>query len=191
MPGDNRPSHPIQDLSAFRLPSGFRGRSDFIVQLWWIAQALLIHPSPQAMYGWRRFVLRLFGSRIGKQVKVRPSVRITYPWKVTIEDHAWIGDGTELYSLDEITIGHDAVISQGTYLCTGSHDYNDAGFPIVTKPIVVEPESWIAAQCFVMPGVTIGRGAVVGVRSLVLEDVPAYTVVAGHPAVAKGRRGGT
>ena len=191
MPGDDRSSHPIQDLSRFRLPPGFRGRSDFIVQLWWIAQALLIHASPQVMYGWRRLILRLFGARIGKNVKVRPSVRITYPWKVTIEDSAWIGDGAELYSLAEITIGHDAVVSQGSYLCTGSHDYNDIGFPIVTKPIVVEPEFWIAAQSFVTPGVTIGRGAVVGVRSLVLEDVPAYTIVAGHPAVAIGHRDGT
>lgn len=188
MPGDDRSSHPVQDLSAFRLPAGFRGRSGFVVQLWWIVQGLLIRCSPQAMYGWRRFVLRLFGARIGKNVKVRPSARITYPWKVTIADNAWIGDRAELYSLDEIVIGHDAVVSQGTYLCTGSHDYHVAGFPIVRKPITIAPESWIAAQCFVMPGVTIGRGAVVGVRSLVLEDVPAYTIVAGHPAAVKGQR---
>ncbi len=178
----------VQDLANFRLPRGFRGRSAFVVQLWWIVQALLVHPSPQVFYGWRRAILRLFGAHLGANVLIRPSVRVTYPWKVEIGDHAWIGDGVELYSLGPIRIGRNAVVSQGSYLCGGTHDHRDPLFPIVGSPIVVEDEAWVAARTFVGPGVTIGRGAVVGACSVVLSDVPPGMVAAGHPARVKGRR---
>jgi putative colanic acid biosynthesis acetyltransferase WcaF len=178
----------IQDLASSRLPPGFRGRSAAFVQLWWIAQVLLVHSSPQVMYGWRRFVLRLFGARIGKDVRIRPSVRITFPWKVEIGDHSWIGDRTELYSLGPIRIGRNAVVSQDSYLCAGTHDYRDPTFAIKAQPIVVEDEAWVAAQSFVAPGVTIGRGAVIGARSLVLTDVPPGMVAMGHPAKLHGPR---
>ncbi len=178
----------MQDLAAFRLPPGFRGRSGWYVQFWWIVQALLVHPSPQFAYGWRRFMLRCFGAKIGADVLLRPSVRVTYPWKVSIGDRAWIGDQVELYSLGEIEIGADAVISQGSYLCTGSHDHRKADFPIFAETIIVEPEAWVAARCFIGPGVTIGRGAVVGACSVVLSEVAAGAVVAGHPARLIGQR---
>lgn len=172
----------VQNLAGFKLPKGFRGRSAVYVQLWWIAQALLIHPSPQVLYGWRRWLLRLFGARIGRNVIIRPSVRITYPWKVEIGDDSWIGDNVELYSLGPIRIGSNAVVSQGSYLCAGTHDHRDPLFPIVAAPITVEDEAWVAAQVFIAPGINIGRGAVVGARSLVLADVPPGMLAAGHPA---------
>jgi putative colanic acid biosynthesis acetyltransferase WcaF len=107
---------------------------------------------------------------------------------VTIGERAWIGDGVELYSLAEIVLGDDVVISQGTYVCAGSHDYRDSAFPIVASPIVIEAETWVAAQCFIGPGVRIGRGAVVGARSLVLRDIPARALAFGHPAEVQGDR---
>jgi putative colanic acid biosynthesis acetyltransferase WcaF len=181
-------SRRVQKLSEYRNPPGFRGRSLAFVQLWWIAQACLIHGSPQVMYGWRRMVLRLFGARIGRGVRVRSSVRIVYPWRVSIGDDAWIGDDVSLYSLGEISIGHDAVISQGSYLCTGSHDHHRADFAIFVRPIVIEPEAWIAAFCFLGPGVNVGKGAVVAARSVVVSDVPALSIFAGHPAKFVGER---
>lgn len=177
-----------QDLATFRLPEGFRGRSAVVVQIWWLVQALLFHPSPQALYGWRRFLLRLFGARIGRNVIIRPSVRVTYPWKLEIGDNAWVGDRVELYTLGEIRIGADAVVSQGSYLCTGTHDPHDPSFPISGHAIVIEPEAWVAAEVFVMPGRRIGRGAVVSARSVVLEDVAEAVIVAGHPARPIGTR---
>jgi putative colanic acid biosynthesis acetyltransferase WcaF len=177
-----------QDLRAFRLPAGFRGRSGVTVQLWWIVQALLFRTSPQACFGWRRFLLRLFGASIGARVLIRPSARITYPWYLTIGDDSWIGDHAELYTLDRIVIGRSAVVSQGCYICTGSHDLHSLGFDITRAPVTIGDEAWVAAQAFVMPGVTIGRGAVVGARSLVLADVPAAAIVTGHPARLQGWR---
>lgn len=179
---------PVQDLSKFRLPRAFRGRSALTTQIWWIVQATLFRGSPQAFYGWRRALLRMFGARIGRRVLVRPTVRITYPWKVEIGDYSWIGDQVDLYSLGPIIIGKNAVISQGSYLCTGTHDHTSIDFPIKAAVITVEDEAWIAARAFVHPGVTIGRGAVVGACSVVFADVPAMTIVAGNPARPRGPR---
>jgi putative colanic acid biosynthesis acetyltransferase WcaF len=182
------PASRFQDLSLFTLEHDFRGRSAILVQLWWIVQSTMFGCSPQFMYGWRRFLLRLFGAEIGSNVLVRPSVRVTYPWKLKIGNHSWIGDNVELYTLGPITIGNNAVVSQGSYLCTGTHDYRDLGFKIEARPIVVEDEAWIAAQVFVTPGIRIGRGAVVGARSLVLTDVPDGAIAMGHPATLRGVR---
>lgn len=172
-----------QRLDSYQNPPGARGRSAVIVQLWWIVQSTLFGMSPHVMFGWRRFLLRLFGAKVGKGVLVRPSARFTYPWKVSIGDNCWIGDDAVLYSLDTITIGHDVVISQSAYLCTGNHNYNLPTFNLVTKPIVVEPEAWIATDVFVAPGICIGRGAVIGARSTVTRDIPAGAVCRGNPAV--------
>lgn len=126
--------------------------------------------------------MKLFGAKIGRGVLLRPSVEITYPWKVSIGDWSWIGDNVTLYSLGDIDIGKNVVISQNSYLCTGSHDFDSVTFDIFTKPIVVESESWLAADVFVAPGVRIQRGVVVGARSTVLHDLPAMTVCYGNPA---------
>ncbi|WP_271504825.1 WcaF family extracellular polysaccharide biosynthesis acetyltransferase [Bradyrhizobium sp. CCBAU 11357] len=179
---------PVQDLSRYANPEGLRGRSALFVQVWWIVEALLVRPTPQIFFAWRRLVLRLFGAKIGPGVLIRPSVRIVYPWKVSIGANSWIGDDVHLYSLGEIEIGHDVVVSQGTYVCTGSHDHRAPDFPIFVRPIVIEPEAWVAAQCFIAPGVRIGRGAVVQARAVVMRDVSAGTIVGGHPAAVIGSR---
>jgi putative colanic acid biosynthesis acetyltransferase WcaF len=175
-------SRPAQDLRQFRLPENFRGRPAWVVQLWWFVQTTLFNLSPQVLYGWRRWLLRLFGATIGHGVLVRSSVEIIYPWKVSIGDWSWIGDNASLYSLGEIEIGDNVVISQNSYLCTGSHDLKKPSFDIYAEKIVVEAESWIAADVFVAPGVRIGHGAVVGARSTVLDDLPSMMVCYGNPA---------
>lgn len=142
---------------------------------------LLFHSSPQVMFGWRRFLLRMFGAKIGKGVLIRRSATVTYPWKLTIGNWCWVGDHATLYTLGEITIDENTVISHHAYLCTASHDYTRPTFDQFAKAIHVESEAWIATNVFVGPGVTIGRGAVVGACSVVLKDVPANIVCAGNP----------
>ncbi len=177
-----------QDLRTFRMPEGFRGRPAWLVQLWWIVEALLFRPSPQFLYGWRRWLLRQFGATVGEGVVIRPTVRTQFPWKVTIGDHAWIGDDVVLYSLGEITIGKNAVVSQKAYLCTGSHDPERPDFSIFSLPICIEDECWIATDVYVAPGVTIGRGTLVGARSSVFKDLPPGKICMGSPArVVKDR----
>lgn len=106
----------MQDLSGFSVPKGFRGSNAIKVQLWWAVQATLFTWSPQIFYRWRAFLLRLFGAKIGKNVVIRPSVKITYPWKLTLGDYAWVGDEVNLYTLGEITIGAHSVISQKLFM---------------------------------------------------------------------------
>jgi putative colanic acid biosynthesis acetyltransferase WcaF len=179
-----------QKLDLFEIPNNFRGRSAIFVQLWWIVDCLFFKPSPQILYGWRRFLLRSFGARIGKNVILRPSVKITYPWKISIGDNSWIGDEVDLYSLGDITIGRDAVISQRSYICTGSHDFESLSFDIFSKPIVIEDQAWLATDVFVAPGITIGRGAVVGARSSVFKNVAGGYVYAGSPLREIRKRSG-
>lgn len=88
----------MQDLSGFSVPKGFRGSNAIKVQLWWAVQATIFAWSPQVLYRWRAFLLRLFGAKIGKNVVIRPSVKITYPWKLTLGDYAWVGDEVNLYT---------------------------------------------------------------------------------------------
>lgn len=171
-----------QQLDKFCLPKGFRGRSAVLVQLWWLIQASLFGCSPQFMYGWRRWLLRLFGAKVGNNVLIRPSVKITYPWKVSIGDFAWIGDDVVLYSLGEIEISDNVVVSQRSYLCAASHDYTRPNFPIYDQKICIRSQAWLAADVFVAPGITIGEGAVVGARSSVFRDLPPMMVCVGSPA---------
>lgn len=171
-----------QQLNTFKLPANFRGRPGWYVQLWWLVEAVFFRPSPQFMYGWRRFLLRAFGAEVGRGVIVRPSVHTQFPWKVRIGDYSWIGDDVVLYSLGPIFIGANVVVSQKSYLCTGSHDYRQSDFPIYHQPIVLEDECWLATDVYVAPGVTIGRGTVVGARSSVFKSLPAGKVCVGSPA---------
>lgn len=174
----------IQDLRSFRLPPNFRGRPGWLVQLWRFVQATLFRWSPQVAYAWRRWLLRRFGAKIGRGVLIRPSVVVTYPWKLSIGDWSWIGDSVTLYTLGEITIGDNVVVSQHSYICSASHDYTVPGFDIFTKPVHIESEVWLASHVFVFPGVRIRHGAVLGARSLVLSEVPEMMLCAGNPAKA-------
>jgi putative colanic acid biosynthesis acetyltransferase WcaF len=178
-----------QNLNLYKTPKNFRGKSKIIVQLWWVVYALFFKPSPQFLYGFRRFLLRLFGAKIGKKVIIRPSAQITYPWKVTIGDYSWIGDEVVLYSLGEIEIGANTVISQKSYICTGSHDYLQIDFPIFAKKITIKDECWLATDVFVAPGITIDKGTVVGSRSSVYRDLPGNKICIGNPAQIIKNRG--
>jgi putative colanic acid biosynthesis acetyltransferase WcaF len=171
-----------QRLDKFSLPKGFRGKGAITVQLWWLIQSTFFSCSPQFMYKWRVWLLRMFGAQIGINVIIRPSVRVTYPWKLTIGDNTWVGDDVELYTLGEITIGKNAVVSQRSYLCTGSHDYQMLTFDIYAKPIVIEDEAWVATDVFIAPGITIGKGAVIAARSSVYKDMPVGMICMGNPA---------
>ena len=178
----------MQNLKLFKNPPNFRGKSAFMVQLWWFVQAIFFKLSPQFLYGWRRFLLRLFGAKIGKKVIIRPTATITYPWKIKIGDYSWIGDNVVLYSLGEICIGSNTVVSQKSYLCAASHDYTKINFPIYKRKIDIADECWLATDVFIAPGIKIGKGCVIGARSSVYKDIPEGWVCYGNPAVQIKKR---
>ncbi len=146
--------------------------------VWW----LLFRPTfPRLMGGWRRFLLRLYGAKL-KNTWIHPTVRIWAPWKLEAGDDVFVDRDVNLYNAYGIRIGDRVVISQGSFLCTATHDFQLSNFPLTGKPIVVESDSWIAAEAFVAPGVVVGAGSVVGARAVVVKTVAPWTVVAGNPA---------
>ena len=171
-----------QDLSLFRMPAEFRGRNPILVQIWWIVRDTLFRMSPQVFYGWRNFLLRLFGAKIGRKVQIRSTTRVTYPWKLTIGDYVWVGDDCVFYTLGEIVLGSHVAIAHDVYFCTGLHDYTRLDFPIGQKPVHIEDEVWIPNDVFIGPGVTVHRGAIIGARSTVLSDMPEGMICYGNPA---------
>ena len=149
--------------------------------LWMMVGATLFRPSFHNWYGWRRMLLRCFGARIGRDVRIRPTARVEIPWNLEIGDGTAVGDHAILYSLGSIRIGRGATVSQYAHLL-GTHDYTDPAFPLLRPPIAIGDQAWIAAEAFVGPNVTVGPRAVVGARAVVVKDVPADQIVAGNPA---------
>ena len=173
-----------QNLDSFSLSQKFIGKHKLILLFWSFVQCTLFALSPQFMYGWRRFLLRIFGARLGKNVVIRPSVKIIYPWKLNIGDYSWIGDDVTLYAIGKINIGSNTVISQKSYLCAGGHDYKSPTFDTFAKDINIGNKVWITTDVFIAPGITVGDGAIVGARSSVFEDLPENMVCIGNPAKA-------
>jgi putative colanic acid biosynthesis acetyltransferase WcaF len=150
--------------------------------LWEIAWCLFFRTSPRVCHGWRRFLLRRFGARIGRGVKVYPSGKVWAPWNLTMHDFASMGPNVDCYCVAPITVGAQTTISQYCYLCSATHDFEDPDFKLVAAPITLEDQVWVAADVFIGPGVTIHQGAVVGARASVFSDLPAWKVCLGSPA---------
>jgi putative colanic acid biosynthesis acetyltransferase WcaF len=149
--------------------------------LWNGVYIALFRFSPRIFHGWRSTLLRAFGAKIGKGCHIYPKVIIHAPWNLSCEDNVGIADKAVIYNQAPVRVGERSVISQGAHICTGTHDYNDEKFRLVAKPINIGRNSWVCAEVFVMPGVNIGDGAVVGARSVVTKDVLPWTVCAGNP----------
>jgi putative colanic acid biosynthesis acetyltransferase WcaF len=150
--------------------------------LWGAAWLLLFRPSPRPLHRWRNVLLRLFGASLHPTAVIYPSARIWAPWNLTMGKHSCLANDVICYCLNRIVVGDHSVVSQYTHLCGGSHDYTKPDLPLITAPIVIEDQVWIAADVFIAPGVTIGQGTVVGARSNVFGDLPAWKVCAGSPA---------
>lgn len=157
-------------------------RKELAGRLLWDVAHPLFALSPRPMWAWRRWLLRLFGARIGRDVQIHPTARITIPWNLTIGDGAGIGDRVILYALGPIQIGAKTAVSQGAHICAGTHDYRDPALRLIKSPITVGREVWVCADAFLCPGVDIGDYSVVAARAVVTRDVPSGVLVAGNPA---------
>lgn len=149
---------------------------------WEYAWIIMCGWTPKPFNRWRLMWLRFFGAKIYGKPFVHQRARIAMPWNVTLHDHACLGDGAHAYSLGEIEIMPNATVAQEAYLCTGTHDFTVPTKPLQTGNILVGKASFIGARAFIMPGISIGKNAVVAACSVVTRDVPGDTVVAGNPA---------
>ncbi|WP_284215165.1 MULTISPECIES: putative colanic acid biosynthesis acetyltransferase [Alphaproteobacteria] len=152
-----------------------------LTRMAWGITWMLLASWTQPFHGWRRFLLRVFGAKVGRGVYVAPSARIWYPGTLTLKDFCAIADHADIYSMGEIVIGRHAVISKRAHICTGTHDINDTRFQLTTAPIHIGDYAWIAADAFVGPGVTVGEGAVLGTHAVTVKDLAPWTVYIGNP----------
>jgi putative colanic acid biosynthesis acetyltransferase WcaF len=155
---------------------------ELIIRVFWGIGKLFFTNSPRTSFQFRNYLLKLFGASVGKSVHIYPSAIIYMPWNLTIGDNSAIGEDALIYNLGKITIGNNATISHRSHLCAGTHDYTDPTLPLLKPPINIGDNTWVCAQAFIGPGLTINEGAVVGAAAVVTKDVEAWTVVAGNPA---------
>lgn len=178
--GIGTPSQRIS-LRNYRSTDFGRGRPRLIEALWMVASALLVKSwLPGSLH--RRLVLRVFGARIGKRVVLKPGIRIKFPWRLTVGDDSWIGENAWIDNLAPVTIGANCCISQGAYICTGSHDWSSHTFDLRVAGIVVGDSAWIAARAVLGPGVSVGEGAVLALGSVATSDLAAWHIYQGVPA---------
>ncbi len=130
-------------------------------------------------------LLCAFGVTAGRCVIVRGGLVVLEGFNFTIGDNVYIGSQCTLDGSERITFGHDVVIAYGVTIVTGSHHIGPrerrAG-PYNPRPIIINDGCWIGARATLLPGVTIGRGAIVGAASVVTKDVAPDTIVVGNPA---------
>lgn len=153
-----------------------------------IVWALFARWTPPQWHGWRRTILRMFGASIAPMAHVYPSARIWSPANLRMEERACIGPHAIVYSMAPVSLGRQALISQGAHICAGTHDIEDPNFQLRAYPIKIGERAWVAAEAFVGPGVTIGDGSVLGARACAFRDLDPWTVYVGNPARAVKRR---
>ena len=157
-------------------------RGEQLRRVLWGAGKLFFRFSPRPCFGWRRFILRCFGAKIGRNVNLYPTTIVYFPWNLAVGDWSAIGEGALIYNLGRVTLGERVTISHRAHLCAGTHDYTQPDLPLIKPPIVIGDQAWICADAFVGPDVTVGAGAVVGARAVVMKNVAPWMVVAGNPA---------
>src|SRR5580700_5474841 len=159
--------------------------------VWNICWALFYRLSPRPLHGWRTMLLRLFGAKMGPNCRFYPSSRIWAPWNLICADLVAVGDGAEIYNPAPIKLGSHAILSQNSYLCGATHDFDDPGFPLLAFAMELGAYAWVCARACVAPGVNVGEGAVLGLASVATRDLEPWAVYAGSPAVKVKQRNRT
>jgi putative colanic acid biosynthesis acetyltransferase WcaF len=128
-------------------------------------------------------ILRLFGTKIGQNVVIKPSVNIKYPWFLIVGDNVWIGENVWIDNLTTVSIGKNVCISQGALLLTGNHNYKKIKFDLMLGEIKIEDGAWIGAKTVVCPNLVIGSHAILSVGSIATTDLKAFGIYQGNPAI--------
>lgn len=158
------------------------GASTLKQLLWYFCSALFFRSGLVPFSVVLVWLLKLFGAKIGKDVRVKPYIHIKFPWKLELGDHSWLAE-CYIENLAAVVIGKNCCVSQHAVLMTGNHDYKSPTFDLITKPIILEDGAWIGANAFVAPGVTVHSHAVLSACSVATKDLDAYGIYQGHPAV--------
>lgn len=156
--------------------------------LWYFLGSPLVQNRWLTTSTFKVWVLRSCGASIGRNVRIKPGVRIKFPWRLTVGDYVWIGEDAWIDNLAHVTIESHVCLSQGVYLCTGNHDWSHPDFKLMIAPILIQESSWIAAKSIIGPGVTIGRGAILTLGGVTSRSLEPMTIYAGNPAQSIKKR---
>lgn len=175
-------THDINNPDAYVRPV-FDLKSKIKRLVWNVTWILLCSWTPNPMHKWRIFILRLFGAKIGKTNFIYPNCKIWAPWLLETEDVVTIGPRVELYNPGGIFLADHSILSQDSYICGATHNYNSIDFSYQKKRIHIGRYAWICARAIVLPGVTCGDGSVLGAGAVTSKNLDSWTVYAGNPAV--------
>ena len=176
------------DLSTFNNSWYHPGCSILVQASWFFIGLPLLRCSVIPSSTFRVHLLRVFGASIGSSVVIKAGVRVKYPWLISIGDHSWIGEDCWIDNLATVRIGNNVCLSQGSYLCTGNHDWSDPAFGLIVKPITLADGSWVGAKAVICPGVELNENAIAAVGSVVTRSIPPGEIHGGNPAQFVRRR---
>ncbi|TWR27948.1 colanic acid biosynthesis acetyltransferase WcaF [Mucilaginibacter achroorhodeus] len=171
------------DLSKYNNHPYRPGANAFKRLLWYYVNIIFINSAWLPVSGFRILLLKVFGARIGKVVRLKPRVNIKYPWHLQIGDNCWIGEGVWIDNLTTVTLGNNVCLSQGAVLQTGSHNYKKSTFDLIIGPITLEDGAWIGQNSIVNKGVVVGSHAILTSGSVTTKNLDAYAIYQGNPAI--------
>lgn len=159
------------------------GKSSFTQFLWYFINSVILNSYFIPISSLKVFLLKRFGATIGKNVVIKPKVNIKYPWKLQIGDNTWIGENVWIDNLDNVSIGKNCCLSQGSMILCGNHDYSKSSFDLIVKPVIMEDGSWLGAQSIACPGVKLKSNSILSVGSIATTDLINNGIYKGNPAV--------
>ena len=172
-----------QNLKDYRLPKNWnRGKNFFFEMLWQVFFKPIISSSIPGTI-WRKYILILFGAKLGKSIRLSPGIKIKMPWRLIVGDYSWIGEDVWIDNLSMVKISNNVCVSQGVYFCTGNHDFKKINFDLTCKSIFIDSESWIGSKVIIGPGNKIGRGSVIKMGSIITKDIPPQSIVAENKTI--------
>jgi putative colanic acid biosynthesis acetyltransferase WcaF len=170
------------DLSKFNNDWYQKGGNSFSRLMWYITNAVFFNSAFPIM-SVKRFFLKLFGARVGKNVIIKPYVNIKYPWNLSIGNNVWIGERVWIDNLGFVVLKDNTCISQGAMLLCGNHHYKKVAFDLIVGNITLEEGSWVGAQAVVCPGVKVGSHCVLTVNSVATSHLQPWSIYQGNPAI--------
>ncbi len=175
-------------LSEYNNKDFSHGKSKLFRFLWMVISNLFFDTWVPYHSKMKVILLRFFGAKIGKNVIIRPNVRIKQPWCLAVGDNVWIGESVWIDNLVQVTMHSDVCLSQGAVLLTGNHDYKSKSFELLTGEIFLESGVWIGAKAMVGPGVRCYSHSVLSAGSITFKDTLPYYIYQGNPAEPKRKR---
>lgn len=169
------------DLSSFNNDWYKPGRSPLTRFVWYVTNTIFFK-SAFPFYGAKRFILRLFGAKVGNGVVIKPHVSIKYPWKLVVGNHVWIGEEVWIDNLAKVTLKDNSCISQGAMLLCGNHNYKKSTFDLIVGEITLEEGAWAGAKTVICPGVKMGSHSLLTVGSIATSSLEPYWIYQGNPA---------